>query len=251
MKRVVDRVLVARRRRQATLLSVAGLAVLGIGLFLNFQPSQVLGAYVALLAGTLLSVLGIGLADKWLRRPRPEEALAEALKGGRALALYHWALPAEHVLVAPWGLVVIAVFAQEGPVHVRGARWREARPLWRALFSLGRRPVRDPSAALDAEAAALSAALVADDPALAGVPIERLAVFTFPGVALTVDAPSLPAVRTADLRAWLRDASKRPALPAADRRRLELALDRLAEARMTPAPPPKPRTARRGRARGG
>ncbi len=232
MKVVIHSNRVARRGRQAILLSVAGLAVLATGLALSlFRPQQIVYAYSALVAGTLMSWLGIALSDKWLRPPRADKALADALKGaGRAYALFHWVLPAEHVLLTPSGLVVFAVFNQEGPVAVRGDRWHEGRPLWKRLFALGRRPVRNPERLLETEVEALRDALVAEDAELGDVPIEAVALFTYRGVSLTVEGPNVPALRTDDLRAWLREAERGRKLSPARRRRVELALDRLAEA---------------------
>jgi hypothetical protein len=228
MKTVIHTALANRRRRQAVLLSLGGIAVLLVGLFLNFQsgPNVLVLAYGALMAGTLLSWLGVGLADQWVRPPRAEVALGEAMKGaGPAFALYHWALPAEHVLVAPWGLVLFRVYNTDGAVEVRGERWRDARPFLRRLMTLGRQPVRNPQRALAYEAERLRGALVARDPALAEVPMQPVAVFTEPRAMLTVEAPNLPVLRLDALRDWLRAEAKRPALPPPARRALATALD--------------------------
>jgi len=230
---VTHSALARRRRRQAVALSLGGMATLVAGLIFNlyyaFAP-----AFVALVAGTVMSWAGMVLADRWVAAPRADRALAEGLRdrGGRVFGLYHWVLPAEHVLRAPWGLTVFAVFNHDDRVLIRGDRWRDGRPLWRRLFQWARRPVRHPGAVLADEVAALRRALAAEDAALAEVPIDTVAVFTHPRVDLRAEAPDLPVLRAGDLGEWIRAAMKRPRLPADRQRRLEQALDRLAAARL-------------------
>jgi hypothetical protein len=231
MKITVHEALARRRRRQATLLSFAGIAVLLVGLYFNFQSDRqlILYAYMALILGSLLSFLGVSLADQWVRPPRAEVALAEAMKGaGPAYALYHWALPADHVLLAPWGLVLFRVFNLDGSVTVRGDKWRDTRSLARKLFSLGRQPVRNPTRILAIEAGQLRTALAARNPALAEVPMQAVGLFTSPRIELTAEAAEPPALRADGLREWLRAEGRRAALPAATRRALESALESIA-----------------------
>lgn len=232
MKVVTNFALANRRRRQAMLLSIAGLAVLGLGLYLSLtRPLMIAYAYAALVAGTLMSWLGVAMSEKWLRPPRADKALDKALKGaGRAFVLYNWSLSSDHVLMTPAGLVIVAVFNQEGAIAIRGDRWRESRPFWKRLFSLGRRPVRSPRRKLDLEVQALRDALAARDPELGldDVPIDVVAVFTYPGVEVTVEDPDLPAMRVDALRDWLRMGGRGQSLSPGRRRKLELALDGLA-----------------------
>jgi hypothetical protein len=236
MKIVIHSALASRRRRQATLISFAGIGVLLVGLYFNFQRGgqlMILYAYLALILGSLLSFLGVSLADQWVRPPRAEDALGEAMKGaGPAYALYHWALPADHVLLAPWGLVLFRVFNIEGAVAVRGDKWRDTRPLIRKVFSLGRQPVRNPERILGIEAAQLRAALVAHDPELADVPMQPVGLFTSPRVDLTVVDATPPALTGDGLRDWLRTEGRRASLAPATRRALVGALDAIAAATM-------------------
>lgn len=235
MKILVNSVLASKRRRQATLLSVVGIAILLLGLYFNFSsgPQRILYAYFALLVGSVLSWIGVSMADQWVRPPRADEALSEVMKGaGAAYALYHWVLPAEHVLLTPAGLILFRVFNIEGEVSVRGSKWRDARPLMRKLLSLGRQPVRNPERLLADQAAALRTALVARDPSLADVPMQPVGVFTHRRVELSLAEPQPAAMRADALREWLRADGKGPGLPPATRRALEAALDGLAAERL-------------------
>ena len=230
---VTHTVLATRRRRQALVLSLGGTAVLVAGLILNLR-SQFGPALIALAVGAGLSWAGVALADRWVAVPRPDRAIADGLKErtGRVFRLYNWVLPADHVLLAPWGLTVFAVYNQDGPVIIQGPRWRDGRPLWQRFFRLGRRPVKHPAALLSYETDDLRAAVAGQDETLADVPIEGVAVFTNRAVDLRVARPDVPVLRAADLRDWVKQAMKRPRLSADRHKRLERALDRVAEARL-------------------
>jgi hypothetical protein len=235
VKVVANHALATRRKRQATLLSLFGLGVLMLGLYLNFTASP-LAAYVALVVGSVASWIGIALADRWVRPPRADRALESGLKtAGRPFSLYHWVLPADHVLAAPWGLSVFVVANVDGRIEVTGTKWREARPLWRRLFTLGRRPLGNPAALAATEIELLRAALAAagvDD-----VPIDAAVLLSHPSVELAAEGSSLPALRPEDLSAWLRRQQRgKAALSPTRRRQLDVALDAMAGSRLSPPP---------------
>ena len=231
----------ARKRRSiAVRVALLGFGLLLGGLFLNSPRTQPIALF-CLVAGTLASWFGIALMDRWVAVPRAEVALAAALSdAGPLFTLYNWAFPAaEHVIVAPWGLAVVHVFNTEGPIDIAGARWRDRRPLWRRFLAFGRRAVRNPSPLIDADIAAVRAALADADETLAAVPIAPVIVFTRPGLVLTTDAPSPMAVRDVELRGWLRDEGRRhTALAPGEARRLKSVMADLAAERLgttTPA----------------
>ncbi len=226
---------VKRRRRTAVRVALLGFGLLLGGLFLNGPRTQVL-ALMSLIGGTMASWVGIALMDRWVAMPRAEDALAGALaESGPLFTLYNWALPADHVVVAPWGLAVLHPFNTEGPVAIDGPAWRDRRPLWRRLLAFGRRAIRNPRPFVDADVNALRAALAEADPTFAAVPIAAVVVFTRPGLDLAAGPrpPDPDAVVAAGLRAWLRDEGRRhPALPPADGRRLQAVVAGLAAPRV-------------------
>jgi hypothetical protein len=179
------------------------------------------------------SWIGMVLSDRWAMPPRADEALEASLKGaGAGFRLYNWTLPADHVLLVPWGLIVFVVFNHEGPASVRGDAWKDGRPVWRRALSLGRRPLRDPSRWLRLEVDALTNGLeVACDPPV-DPPIQTVAVFSRPGIELEVEDPAIPVMRVEDLREWLRGDGRGANMPPSDRRRLERGLAALTEARL-------------------
>lgn len=240
LKIVTNPALMRRRGRQAGLLSMGGLVVLGVGLFLNLR-GYAEPALVALFLGALASWIGVGLADKWLKPPRADVAIQRGLKGaGPAFALYHWRFPADHLLLAPWGLTVLVPVTVDGRVEISEGRWRERRPLYKKLLTLGRRPIGNPAAIAKLDIEAIRQMLASEAPQLTDVPVDAVAVFTQPTVVFTGEDSALAAVRADELREWIADRRKTEPLTNAARRELEKAVDGLAAKALEPkggAPP--------------
>ena len=104
---------IARLARLAQIISVGGLGVLVVGLLFIFifddNPNVFLFQLMALFVGYALSQVGLYLAHRYLRKPRLDLVLDKAAgkyarKDGR---LYHYLLPAPHVLLLPVGVVVL------------------------------------------------------------------------------------------------------------------------------------------------
>jgi hypothetical protein len=121
--------LINRNARIGQIASFAGLIVLGGGLFISFtRPEMFSISLVALLVGFGLSQIGIFFANRWGRRPRPDEILNAALKGldGR-FSLYHYSTPTAHLLVGPAGVWVLMPRHQAGRITYDEDknRWRQ------------------------------------------------------------------------------------------------------------------------------
>ena len=257
--RAASRVLVntkfaSSRRKLALRLTVAGFVVLSIGLLLGSRgPEWIVAGYGALVVGSIISWAGIAFLDRWVALPRSEEALATALgttakdaaealapgdgHGSRMrisrLATYSWLLPADHVVAAPWGLAVLDINTHDGPVRIEGAKWRDKRPIFRRMFSIGRRPVRNPDRWLKHEIDGLRKAMIEVEPTLVDVPIVPASVFARERTVIEVTDADPAVLRTDELEAWLRG-SDLPALPPAQRKQLLEVLDGLAAKRIAP-----------------
>ena len=121
--------LINRNARIGQIASIAGLIVLGGGLFISFtRPEMFSISLIALLVGFGLSQIGIFFANRWGRRPRPDEILNTALKGldGR-YSLYHYSTPTAHLLVGPAGVWVLMPRHQAGTITYdeQKHRWRQ------------------------------------------------------------------------------------------------------------------------------
>ena len=127
MKIVSNESLIQRNSRIGQITSLAGLLVLGGGLYISFQqPEQFALSWGALLLGFVLSQIGIYFGNRWGRRPRPDEILNAALKGlDKSYALYHYTAPASHLLVGPAGVWVLMPRHQIGTITYEKNRWRQ------------------------------------------------------------------------------------------------------------------------------
>ena len=126
MKIVTNEKLIRRNTRIAQIASLSGLVVLIGGLIISFSREELINvSFAALLVGFILSQIGIYFTNRWGRRPRPDEALNQALKGfDNKYSLYHYSTPASHLFVGPAGIWVILTRHQRGAITYSKGRWR-------------------------------------------------------------------------------------------------------------------------------
>jgi hypothetical protein len=201
--------------------SLGGLAVLAGGLLTSFlgqqRPELITLSFVCLLIGFVLSQVGIYYGNRFVRPDRPDEALTKALKGlDDRFILYHYQLPAPHVLLAPDACYVLAVQQQSGKVSARGDRWKH--PLgWKWLFAwASQESIGNPTKAAQLEVETLQAQLAKKLPNVE-VPLTPVVVFSNPDVELDVSDTAVPAIHIKKLKDWLRGAGKGQGLPASTR----------------------------------
>ena len=126
--------------------SLAGLAVLITGMIVSFRnPQLVWVSLSSLVVGFLASVVGAYYANHWTRSPRADEVLTQALKGiNNKYHLYHYLLPANHVLLGPSGLFVFRAYLNEGPIAYNGKKWKQKFSWARALGFSGQDALASP-----------------------------------------------------------------------------------------------------------
>ena len=220
---------IARLARLGQIASLLGLLALVVGLlfiFMSENPNVFLYQLVALVVGFGLSQVGLYLAHRYLRRPRMDQVLDKsagkfARKDGR---LYHYLLPASHVLLLPVGVVVLVAKYQSGRISVQGDRWTQAGIGMRRFF--GREGLGNPTREAEAQAAKVAAMIKAAAPA-ADVPVLPVIVFTTENIpSLDVKESRIPATHFSKLAAVLRQQTQalKP-LPKADYDAVRAAFD--------------------------
>jgi len=209
MKVVTNEKLIARNAKIGTWSSLSGLAVLGVGLYISIKlPEYIALSFVCLLAGIVLSNVGLYNANRWAKRPRPDEVLTRALKGfDRRYYLYHYVLPVAHVLLAPSGLLVIAARNHGGPIYYANGRWRQKFNLFRALGFAGE-GVRNPARDAERDVRKMQKFLARQVPELGEVAVQSLVVFTSEKAELHVQDPPLPVLTPKQLKGFLRGLPK-------------------------------------------
>ena len=197
-----------RLGRLAQVLSMAGLAVLVGGLLLIFfsdSPSVFLFQLLALVIGYGFSQVGLHYAHRYLRRPRMDQKLDEAVgavarRDGR---LYHYLLPASHVLLLPSGVFVLVAKFQNGRITAEGDTWRQTGLGMRRFF--GRENLGNPSREAEAQVAKMKAYIAANAAAAAEAPVWPVIVFTAEKIdSLEIKESRIPAVHASKLSKLLR-----------------------------------------------
>jgi hypothetical protein len=178
------------------------------------RPEAQFVPLVTLLIGFLLSNLGIYYSNRWVRPPRPDEALDAALKGlDDRHVLYHYRLPASHVLVAPSGVYVLLPKRQGGAIQYADGKWRHSgHNRFLALF--GQEGLGNPLAELAGEVSALEKFLEKNVPD-ATVPLKGIVVFTNTAATVDAEAAPMPVLPTKKLKDYIRRQPKGPTLTPA------------------------------------
>ena len=119
MRIVTNHKLIKRNRRIGQITTFASLAILIVGLVISFtpDPQTFTWSFVALIAGFMLSQVGIFFGNRWGRSPRSDEYLVQALKGlDDKYTLYNFTTAVSHLLVGPAGIWVFCLFNQPGTI---------------------------------------------------------------------------------------------------------------------------------------
>ncbi len=221
---------ITRYRTIGQVASFAGMAALIGGMVLIFvgDPRTVFyWQLAALLVGWMLSQVGIYFAQRYVRRPRPDQVLDEALeKVGRDGRIYHYILPAPHVLLLPSGIIVIVAKYQGGKISVQDDKWRQTGMGLRRFF--GQEGLGNPTREAENSIAAIAHFLQKNAPQIEEVPIGALIVFTTKGITdLDLKGSTIPAMHYTKVKGFLKQQS-RAKLPAADYEAIRAAFDQKA-----------------------
>lgn len=201
MKVVINKVKLAKRAQNANIASISGMVLLLAGVILPLVL-QVLGQIVPLiiiLAGIIIAMVGIYQANRWVRKPRPEEQLSKALKGlDDKYVLYHYptALPCDHVLLTPEGVVNLETINLPGFFTYKDGRWTERMTMGRAFRSVVEERLGDPTRSALAVQDYLAGSL--HDLTGERIPVKPLITFTHPSVELDLEPDGPVPVYMAD-----------------------------------------------------
>ncbi len=224
---------IARMRKISQYTSLAGIAALIGGMVIAFTNPERFFVYelLALMAGWLLSQVGIYLGHRYLRSPRPDESIDKevrrAAKNGR---MYHYLLPAAHVLLTHQGIVIFIAKFQGGQISVSNDKWKQTGLGFlnmRKLF--GGESIGNPTKEAQAMVSSMANFLRKNAPEVEEVPMAPVIVFTSDGTqSIEVESSSVPVVHYKKLRGYLRQQWQKggpPPLPKADYEAIRAAFD--------------------------
>jgi hypothetical protein len=201
MKTYIDRKKIGARAELSNLASIGGLILLLASVLLPlFLPKAANFSFVLMAAGLGTAMVGIYFANRWVRKPRPEERLDKALKGlADSYHLFHYpALPSDHVILTPNGVVVLETIGLAGSFSYKDGRWREAMTIGRALRFIVEEHVGDPIKSAYRSEQVLRERLekVVDG----SVPIKPIVVFIHPAAELEIDRAPIPVLAAEKLK---------------------------------------------------
>ena len=206
MKTYIDLRKVKRRALISNLASVGGLMLLLGGVIVPlFLPALHQEAQVLMVIGIGVAMVGIYLANRWIRRPRPEDSLDQALKSlNDSYHLYHYpSLPCDHVLLTPGNVVVIEVFNLAGEFSYKEGRWKEKMGLGRALRYIVEERLGNPiKNCLELEQY-LQSRFAQYLGSGQTIPVSSIVVFTHPAVRLEVHGAPIPVCKVDKLRSHI------------------------------------------------
>jgi hypothetical protein len=219
---------IARNRLIGQVASFAGMAALITGMLLIFvgDPQTVFyWQLAALLLGWALSQVGIYFAQRYVRKPRPDQVLDESLgKVGKDGRIYHYILPAPHVLLLPTGIVVLVAKYQGGKITVQGETWKQSGLGLRRFF--GQEGIGNPSKEAENSVAAIAHFLQQNAPQVEEVPIGALIVFTVKGMQdLDLKGSTIPAMHYSKVKGFMKQQG-RAKLSSADYEAIRAAFDK-------------------------
>jgi hypothetical protein len=228
MRLVTNEPLIKRNAAIGKYSATGGLIVLLGGLAVSFfkqnDPQWQFVPFVTLIVGFILSNVGIYYSNRYVRPPRPDQALEAALKGfDDRYHLYHYRASTPHMLICPAGVFALVAKFQSGEVAWDGKRWKQIKggSFIRSFF--GQESLGNPNAEAAGEVESLSHFLAKkigpDVP-----PVQAVVVFYSPNVTVNAKDAPVPAVHVKQLKEHLRKLPKGPTLSSDQIARLDEAL---------------------------
>jgi len=203
MKIFIDRQKVEARAHWSNIASVGGLLLLMAGIAVPlFLPVLAGIAYASMIVGMGVSMVGIYFANRWVRKPRPEESLDRALKSfDDHYRLYHYpSLPCDHLLLTPTGVIILEPFNLGGSFSYKQSRWKEAMTIGRALRYIVEEHVGDPIAAARQVEVELDRLFRKELGSETVIPIKSIVVFIHPAANLDIEESPIPVCKIDKLK---------------------------------------------------
>ena len=193
MKATIDRNKVNMLAQLSNLGSISGLVLLlGSVLLPLFKPKLANYSLLFMVLGLGVAMVGIYYANRWVRKPRPEDVLDKALKSlTDTYHLYHYpALPCDHVLLTPTGVVLLETVSLSGSFSYKDGHWKENMTIGRALRYIVEEHLGNPIRATRQTERYLQNRIQKELPLEVTIPVRSIIVFTHPVVELEIiDAP--------------------------------------------------------------
>ncbi len=202
-----DEELIVRKSIAAKVGSGVGLILIFFGLLLLWVPWGYPWSYLMVLLGFVIGSVGNRQMNRWVNEPRADQVLSRTLRGfDDKHYLYNYILPADHVLLAPYGLFVIKARGVDGRIRCLKDRWQRDFSLLRLLRGFGPEPLGNPTKETRREMERLTEYIAQRLPG-EEVEVKGMIIFTHPQLWLEVGGATLPTLRLRGLKSYLRKAA--------------------------------------------
>jgi len=222
---------IAKLKKRGQQASIVGFLLLLGGFVLVFITVQYLILYqtLALIGGFALTQYGLYLQHRYARSPRIDEVLDDAVKPvARDGIMYHYVLPAPHVLLMPAGPIVFVLKYQTGIIHAEGDKWSQKGLGFRRFF--GQEGLGNPTQDAEKMIAALAGYINKNAPEIEEVPIAAMIVFTSKNLdELDVEGSRIPAMHYSKVKGYMKREGKGEPLPDDVYESLRAAFDEAAD----------------------
>lgn len=222
-----DEELIVRKSIVAKVGSGVGLVLVFIGVLLLWMPWGYPWSYLVVLLGFVIGSVGNRQMNRWVNEPRADQVLSRALRGfDDKHYLYNYILPADHVLLAPYGLFVIKAKGTEGRIRCLKDRWQRDFSLLRLLRGFAPEPLGNPTKETRREMERLTEYIA--ERLGKEVEVKGMIVFTHPQLQLEVGGATLPTMWLKGLKSHLRKAARGGEIPEEIRKELVRIFDEAA-----------------------
>jgi hypothetical protein len=208
MKTITNENVVARQGRVGQLATFIGLLMVFGGLIASFTQYRIMTVFLVAL-GVVMYTLGNRGQEQTTREPRLIGGLADALSEfDDRYQLYNHVLPADHVLLTPHGVFVLAVRGMGGRIRCFEDKWVRDITLGRMLRFFTEESLGHPSKEAQQDVEKLEKYLEENAPDVKPE-MQGLVIFTDPSVRLEITSASVPVLPLRRLKSHVRKASTR------------------------------------------
>lgn len=176
-----------------------------VGQFVGGSPANIFRIQLAALGvGWICSQVGMYLAHRYVKDPRPDEVIDEALgRVARNGRLYHYALPVPHVLLSSSGIIIFVAKYQSGHITVENDKWKQSGLGLRRFF--GQENLGNPTREAENQLKVLADFIRKNAPSVEEVPIATLIIFTHnEQKELELQNTRIPAMHHSKAKSYLR-----------------------------------------------
>ena len=212
MKIIKNEKLIKRNGKIGQWTSLGALVVLGLGMYITFYRAELfVYSIFALLVGFMMTQVGMYMGNRYGRSPRPDEKLDAGLKGlQNEFVIYHYILPASHLLVGPAGVWVLIPYHQRGKVAFKKNRWRMGGGgfLQGYMRIFGQEGIGRPDLEMDGEINAIRKLLAKQMSEFEIPEIKGIIIFTSDDVTIDAEDTPVPAMKLKEIKEFFRKKAK-------------------------------------------